>query len=72
MSMTMDVTRSTARQFIADWFGFDFRRVNISGLQRDKEGRCIGIQFRVHSFYRGRYLARRRSASADWELIMLP
>ncbi len=70
---SIEVTRASARQFVADWFGFDYRRVNIHALQRDERGQCISIQFQVHSYFsRWRYLARRRCASADWELILLP
>lgn len=72
MDGRIQVTRHSARQFIADWFGFDFRRVHISGMQQDAEGYCTLIQFRVHSFARLRYLARRRTSSAEWELILLP
>lgn len=64
--------RKAARQFVADWFGFAYARINITGLQRDEEGGVLSIQFRVHSVARLRYLARRRSAGSDWELILLP
>lgn len=72
MKSVVPITRKTARQFIADWFGFDCRRVHISGYQTDKDGNCISVQFRVNSFARLRYLARRRTAEAEWELILLP
>lgn len=64
--------RKGARQFIADWWGFALERINIAGLQKDRDGNVISIQFRVHSLGRNRYLARRRTAGDEWELILLP
>lgn len=72
MKQEIIVNRRTARQFVADWFGFDYRRVSISGYQKDVNGMCISIQFRVNTLARMKYLARRRTASAEWELIPLP
>ena len=72
MKSVVPITRKAARQFIADWFGFDYRRVHISGYQTDKDGNCISVQFQVNSFAQLRYLARRRTAEAEWELILLP
>ena len=66
------VDRRTARAFIADWFGFDYKKIHITGVSTDLEGRAISIQFRIHSFARIRYLARRRTADTEWELIQLP
>lgn len=64
--------RKTARQFLADWFGFAYTRITVTGLQKDPEGNVVGIQFRIHSAARLRYLARRRAAGSEWELILLP
>lgn len=66
------VDRRTARQFVADWWGFSYQRIHIMGVQTDLEGRAISIQFRIHSLARVKYLARRRDADSEWELIKLP
>lgn len=68
----VQVTRATARQFIADWFGFNYKRVHVTALKRDEDGACIGVCFIIHSLARQRYYARRRTADAEWELILLP
>jgi len=68
----VQVTRATARQFIADWFGFNYKRVHVTALKRDEDGACIGVCFIIHSLARLRYYARRRTADAEWELILLP
>lgn len=64
--------RMAARGFIADWFGFSFGRIRIEATQRDEMGNVIAVFFRVQCAARLRYLARRLTAEAEWELTILP
>jgi hypothetical protein len=64
--------RRSAQIFISSWYGFDRRKIHIAGMQLDEEGRCLGIHFMVYGYTRQKYLARRRTAAAEWELILLP
>ena len=64
--------RQAARQFVADWYGFDRRKVHIAGLQADADGNMLAVHFAVYAYTRQKYLARRRTAADEWELILLP
>lgn len=64
--------RRTARNFIADWFGFTLHRVDITRITTEPEtGRVTAVYFKVHSLGRVRYLAK-RGLGDDWQLIVLP
>ena len=60
MAMTDKVkARQDARTFLAAWFGFDRRKIHISGLKVDANGKPEVIQFLVYGFRRLHWIAYR-------------
>lgn len=64
-----------AQRFIADYFGFERKRIVIHGVKLDKKGEATRIQFEVRAELAEKplsFLAAYRADCDDWELIRLP